>query len=122
MSRAYYDAYFDRWDVCAAYNMYAVLWNSTNAYIQGIQGRLSALEYWSPSEQTFEGMSANARLIYGMLERRHHRHWVAYQRLRRRHPDVVPSWPGRMNNPELTEANWLRGNGIDPAALDMVCP
>ena len=64
--------YFDRFDICAAYNMYSILWGH-DAYTNGIQARLARIEYRpSHSEEYLEGLSENAREIFDRLERRRH--------------------------------------------------
>lgn len=63
--------YFDRFDICAAYNMFSILWG-WDAYTHGIQCRLSRLKYKpSCSEEYLEGLSENAREIYTALVNRH---------------------------------------------------
>ena len=58
---------FDRFDVCAAYNVFSQLWG-WDAYTHGIQVRLSRIAYRpSNSEQTLGGLSYNAREIYAAL-------------------------------------------------------
>lgn len=58
-------AHFDRWDVCAAYNMYATLWGGDGcAYENRVQRRLSKLAYRaSSSEERLEGLSENANQL-----------------------------------------------------------
>lgn len=64
---------FDRFDVCAAYHMYAVGYNG-EPYANEIGCRLSALKYKpSHSEEYLCGLSENARDIYaGLVQREHH--------------------------------------------------
>jgi len=58
--------YFDRFDICSAYNLYATLWGGDGAkYENAIQCRLSALDFRaSRSEESPEGLSENAQDIY----------------------------------------------------------
>jgi hypothetical protein len=64
---------FDRFDICAAYNVYSVLWGGDGCtYENTIQVRLSRLDYKpASSEQTLAGLSDNAREIYQELVKRH---------------------------------------------------
>ncbi len=74
----------NRFDVCAAYFMYAMLW-SGSAYTNQISVRLAKLGYRpSPSEETLAGLSDEAKRIYGALVRRHEGDTVAADRLARR--------------------------------------
>ena len=61
--------HFDRFDICAAYNMYSVLWGGDGYhYPNYIQVRLSRIKYRpSHSEEYLEGLSENAREIYNAL-------------------------------------------------------
>lgn len=63
---------FDRFDVCAAYNLYAVLYGHDD-YTRGIQARLARISYKpSLSEEYLCGLSANAREIFtALVETRH---------------------------------------------------
>ncbi len=110
---------FDRWDILAAYNVYSQLYGWDH-YTHGIQARLSRLHYHSPAEQTVEQLSANGKLIFGRLVRKHQAKDVAYTRLNKRRPDVFPSWPGTYNLPTVDPyGNWLKRIGIDARALDV---
>ena len=63
--------HFDKFDICAAYNLYSQLWG-WDAYTHGIQARLCKLTYRpSNSEQGLSGCSENAQEIYLQLVRRH---------------------------------------------------
>lgn len=114
---------FDRFDICAAYNMYWVLWGG-DSYANAIGSRLSTIRYRpSHSEEYLQGLSENAKAIYGQLVRRRERLQVAYDRLRRRHPDVFIPWPGTRNIRHADPYRAIvRSLGIDPICLDMVCP
>lgn len=114
--------YFDRWDVCAAYHMFAVLWNGGQpASSYGV--RLSRIGYRpAPSEQTLEGLSPNAKAIYGSLVRKHERLYTGFDRLYRRHPDVAGSWPGTRNMPGGNARAWLQARGLLGAVESMVQP
>jgi hypothetical protein len=110
---------FNRHDICAAYNLFSQSWG-WDAYTHGIQARLTRLRYRDPGAETLEDLTANAKAIYGRLERRHHGDAVAYNRLHRRRPDVFPPWPGTQNVGSY--AGFLRKRGMDPACLDLVAP
>lgn len=59
--------YFDRFDICCAYNLYSQFWGH-DKYTHGIQNRLSKLEFKpAPSEEFLEGLSENAFEIYVAL-------------------------------------------------------
>ena len=117
-------SYFDRFDICNAYMMYALLWGSDrDHYTNHISVRLSAIKYRpAHSEECLEGMSENAKEIYGRLERKHHANHVAYERLHRRAPSVFPAWPGS-NNLRVRAIDdpyrmYVRSLGVDARALD----
>ncbi len=66
-------ATFDRFDICAAFNLYAALWGGDGQrYENAIQVRLARIDYKpSRSEEFLCGLSENARAIYaGLVERR----------------------------------------------------
>lgn len=111
----------DRWEVLAAYNMYAVLW-AGGPYADSVSVRLHALRY-SPAlpDQSLETLSPEAKAIYGQLELKHHQKHVAYQRWRRRRPDLFPPWPGSQyfKRTETCYQDWVISLGIDPACLTL---
>lgn len=109
---------FNRWDICAAYNMYAVGYNG-DAAANEIGCRLSRLRYRpARSEETLAGLSENAKAIYGSLVRRHNALFVGYERLARR--GHAPPWPGTMwiGDPR----KWLASTGLLVAVESMVRP
>ena len=116
---------FDRYDICAAYNMYSVLWG-WDSYTHGIQARLSRFRWRDPSGERLETLSDNAKRIFGALVRRREHDSIAYDRLRRRRPDVFPPWPGTQNfrfsyaEGSTAYRAFVRRLGIDPAVLDAV--
>ena len=110
---------FNRWDILAAYNVYSCSWG-WDVYTHGIQRRLSRLRWRDRSGECLEDLSENAKRIYGGLERRHQGHTVAYNRLRRRRPNVFPPWPGLQH--VRSYRDFVRSLGVDPACLDMVAP
>lgn len=65
---------FNRFDICAAFNVYSMLWGGDGCdYENTIQVRLSRLEYRpATSEQTLGGLSENARAIYNEIVSRKH--------------------------------------------------
>jgi hypothetical protein len=65
---------FNRFDICAAYNQYAVLWGGDGCTeANQIQARLARIDFRpSRSEEHLCGLSANAREIYAALVSRHH--------------------------------------------------
>lgn len=66
------DAHFDRFDICAAYNLYAMLYGHDD-YTNRIQARLAKLNYRpSRSDEFVEHTSDNARAILRELVRRRH--------------------------------------------------
>jgi hypothetical protein len=63
---------FDRFDVCSAYYMYAVLYNGSD-YANALHVRLASLDYKpSHSEEHLCGLSANARAIFAALVKSRH--------------------------------------------------
>lgn len=110
---------FDRLAILTAYNVWSQLWG-WDAYTHGIQARLSRLGFRATdSEQTLEGLSPEAKVIYGALTRKHQALHVAYERLRRRHPEVFPAWPGTRNIKSSDPyREFVRACGMDPACLD----
>lgn len=66
-------ATFDRWDICAAWNVYSMLWGGDGCRFENaIQCRLSAIRYRPAiSEQSLAGLSENAREIYDDLVQAH---------------------------------------------------
>jgi hypothetical protein len=115
----------DRWAIMAAYYMYSVLWGGDGAtYANQVNNRLHRLRFKPASaEETLEGLSPEAKRVYGCLELRHHRHYVAYNRWHRRRPDVFPPWPGTASFPRSRRGecycDWVRSLGVDPACLDV---
>ena len=108
-------AYFDRFDICAAYWMFDILWNPTE-----YSPRLRRLGY-APSyrEQFLENLSDNAKEIYGALVRRHHALMVGFERYAKRNP-IGPKWPGTYNMPRGDTRAWLASQGILTAVESMV--
>jgi hypothetical protein len=104
---------FDRFDICNAYFMYSILWGH-DSYTNGIQSRLRRIGYRpARSEEYLEGMSENAKAIYGALVRRHQGDFVAYERLYRRQPEVFGPWPGTNNCGSVR--SFLRARGLERA-------
>ena len=107
--------YFDRFDICAAYYMYDILWNST-AYA----AKLRRIGYRpSCSEEFLENLSENAKEIYGALVRRHNRLYVCWERYARRNPNA-PAWPGTDNMPRRDARAWIKSLGVLRAVESMV--
>lgn len=104
---------FDRWDICNAYFMYAMLWGH-DSYTRGIERRLDEIGYRPRgNDEYLERMTPNAKAIFGALERRRHGDLVAYDRLHRRHPDVFPAWPG--TNAVGSVRRFLQSMGLERA-------
>jgi hypothetical protein len=76
----------NRFDVCAAFNLYSVLWGGDGApYENRIQWRLSRIGYRpAPSEEYLSGLSPDARSTYARLVRERQAAHVATARLLRR--------------------------------------
>ena len=111
---------FNRFDVCAAYNVYSQLWG-WDSYTHGIQARLARMGWEAGAGSgRLEDLTENAKAIFGTLERRHQASAVAYNRLRRRRPDVFPSWPGLAHVKSYSA--FVRSLGLDVACLELVAP
>lgn len=110
---------FDRWAILTAYNVWSCAWG-WDGYTRGIQARLSRLKFRaSDPEQTLEGLSAEAKQIYGALTRKHFGKHVAYERLHRKRPDVFPAWPGTSSIKTADPyKDYVRTCGVDPACLE----
>ena len=108
-------SHFDRFDTCAAYWMYDILWNPTE-----YAPRLRRLGY-KPSyrEEFLENLSDNAKEIYGALVKKHNALMVGFERYAKRNPDA-PSWPGTRNMPRNDPSAWLKSQGILSAVESMV--
>lgn len=78
--------HFDRFDICAAYNLYSQLWGWDN-YTRGIQARLHGLRYRAgDSAQRVETLSDNAfAILENKVLARHGRHAASALRRERRH-------------------------------------
>jgi hypothetical protein len=108
--------HFDRFDICAAYNMYGLLWDSGRKY----SAALHRLKYRpAHSEEYLEGLSENAKEIYGALVRKHERIFVAWERYAKRNRNA-PSWPGTFNMPGQDPYAWLKSQGLLSAVESMV--
>lgn len=88
--------YFDRFDICAAYNLFSCFYG-WDAYTHGIQCRLSRMRYRSPSEETLDGLTENAKEIYAALVRKHAAVNVAYDRM-------IKRAKGRLSDLEIRRA------------------
>ncbi len=99
--------HFDRFDICSAYHMYDILWNPTE-----YAARLRRLNFRpSHSEEFLEGLSENAKEIYGALVLKHERIHVAWERYARRNPNA-PRWPGTNNMPGNDPRAWMESQGL----------
>lgn len=108
--------YFDRFDVCAAYGVYASDYGG-DAYANSVGCRLSRLRFKpSCSEETLDGLTDNAKEIYGRIVVRQNGDYVAYERLHRRAPHVFPAWPGNRNVGEPRA--FVKRLGVDASVLD----
>jgi hypothetical protein len=101
-------SYFDRYDICEAYAAYAQLW----APIRNIDERLHRIGFRLSPCFSLEGMSENAKEIYGGLVRRNERLLVGFKRLYRRRPELAGSWPGTYNIPGGDVRRYLQTKGI----------
>jgi hypothetical protein len=95
---------FNRWDVCDAYALYALMWGPTE-----YGARLHKIGYHNP-EVSFESVSPEAREIYGRLVRKHERLYVAHCRYSRRR-FKCETWPGTANM-FPTVRGWLDRHGL----------
>jgi hypothetical protein len=72
-------AEFNRFDICEAYNLYAVAYNG-EAYTNEIHVRLSRLKFRPSNEAEYLcGLTENGREIYANLVETHYRGHVGYQ-------------------------------------------
>ena len=72
--------HFDRFDICAAYNLFSCLWG-WDTYTHGIQVRLSRIQYRpAPLEEQIQGLTENGRAIFGALVRKHYPNRVGWAR------------------------------------------
>lgn len=107
--------HFDRFDICAAYHMFDVLWGPSD-----YAAKLRRLRYRpSVREEYLEHLSENAKEIYGALVLRHHRLLVGFERYARRNQSA-PSWPGTNNMPRGDVRAWLKSIGALSAVESMV--
>lgn len=82
--------FFNRWDVLSAFYMYSVLYNG-GRYAADVAARLRKLEFRpAPSEEKIEGLSENAKAIFGRLVRSQEWRDVAIQRFIKRANGRLP--------------------------------
>lgn len=78
--------YFDRFDICEAYNLFSILWGGDRQnYANRIGVRLHAIGFRAPPDAEYErGLSENGKLIYGKLVREREGRTVDYYRMVKR--------------------------------------
>lgn len=109
-------AYFDRFDICEAYAMYATLWAPEP---HKINARLRRLQFRPRVTMALENLSENSKEIYGALVKKHERLYVGFERLSRRMPEC-PAWPGTANMPRGDVRTWLKSKNLLPAVESLV--
>lgn len=108
--------YFDRFDICEAYQMYATLWAPDPIKIND---RLRRIQFKPGISLRLENLTENSKQIYGQLVCRHERLYVGFERLYRRMPNC-PVWPGTSNMPGGDARRWLKQNNLLEAVESMV--
>lgn len=104
-------SYFDRFDVCEAYYMFATLYQPTRTH-RDTWRKLSRLKFRPSPLLRLESMSENAKEIFGQLVREELGVFLGFERLYKRRPDIAGSWPGSYNIHGGDVRAYLKSRGI----------
>jgi hypothetical protein len=99
---------FNRFDVCEAYAMYALLYAPESEISQ----RLHKIGFRLGNTASLGNLSIEAKEIYGRIVKRNNRLIVGFERLHKRHPEVAGMWPGTYNIPGGDVRKYLQKKGI----------